>query len=165
MTCAKQFTLDVVANWPNFLFTDLFANNSALSSATINGYDKLAGQPPFGTDLGSGTVTAWTVSGAASAYTISYQCDSIAGPGDAGNWRVTIDNSVLVPTTLSFPLTVDVYVNAVLIYQYFLNASTGPLFVDTAIANGDTLSFVLAVDGNLAPAASYQTTVTATQLP
>lgn len=166
--CEKEFDLEILppsTGWPHFLFTDLFANNTALSAATINGYDKLAGLPVNGTDLGAIVTTNWTVTGLPTAYTISYQCDSVAGPGDVGNWRVTIDNLNIVAATLSFPLGVYVYVNGVQIYFYEVDSTTGPLFVDTAIANGDTLSFILAVDGNAALAGSHQVTVTVTQLP
>lgn len=163
--CLRDFTLTAVGAFPKFIFTDLFANNTALSAATIGGYDKLLGLPINGTDLGPSVVTAWTVTGAATAYTISYQCDSPATAADAGTWRVTIDNLNIVAATLSFPLGVYIYKNFVQVYFYEVDSTTGPLFVDVILVNGDTLSYILAVDGNAALAGSHQITVSATKLP
>jgi len=166
MICQKQFSMTIGnTSFPDFVFTDVFANNGSLSAATINGYDKLAAQPANGTHLGNSVATIWTVDGSINSYTISYQCDAVASAADAGNWRITIDNDTLVPTTLSFPLGVYVYVNAVQIYFYEVNSTTGPLFVDTPLVNGDTLSFILAVDGVSAPAGSYQIDVSVAPAP
>lgn len=166
--CSKAFTMDVTAagSFPDLEYTVLFANASALAVATVDGYNFVAGLPANGTLLGDSIVTAWTTNGNVSGYTIAYQLAATAGAGDVGNWRVNIDNLNSITPTLSYPITVEVFLNGGSIYVYDLFATTGPLYVDTALANGDILSVILAVDGGIAaPIASHQVSISVVSIP
>lgn len=165
MTCSKNLAITINEEaWPDFLYTALSANADALQSASINSYDFLSGQPVNGDSMTNMVIIAWTVKPPDvlhPGYGIVFDGSATAAAENTGNYEVTVNSSNAVIPTLSFPLTCEIFLNAVSQMVYDLFNTTGPQSVVVPIAAGDVLSFVFGVDGNLAAADSYLVTISA----
>lgn len=166
-TCFKEFELTVAeaGGFPDLIYDLITGNANELTVATINGYDFITGQPPNGTAIGSSIDLQWTVLSSLGGYTIAFDAAATAGVGDDGTYRVTINNTTLVPLTSIDQGAVRVYLNAVLQYTYDVNVTTGPLFVDIPLVAGDELNVQPAVDGVFSPpSGSYHVTAVVVKL-
>jgi len=152
--------------FPNLTYTNVITNIDDITAAVMNGYDYRAGQPPDGTQIGTSINLSFSVAGPGpGGYTIVFQGSSTAASGDDGNYRVTIDNTKLVPITFSNPLEITVWLNAVQVYSYNVGTTIGVAFTDIAIVAGDVLMIQPAIDGFDAPLDNYNMTVTIIKLP
>lgn len=145
-------------SFPDMVYTAIAGNGGELVSATINGQNFLAGLPANGSSLGNYIQADWEVfyNPSTPGYTIVFHLEDTLIAGEDGTYRVSIDNQSLVELTFD-PCQVLVYVNAVLVYTYDLNSTSGLLSTDLPLVSGDVLLISFEVDGTGPTPATYQT--------